>query len=257
MAVRLNKLLSQHGIASRRAADVLIEQGRVEVNGKVTTALGTKVEPDQDEIRVDGRRVKAAAARRHILLYKPSGVVSTRTDPQRRRTVIDLLTANGIHGYFYPVGRLDYDSEGLLILTNDGDFAARVTHPRYEQPRTYEAVVEGVPDDRDLERLRRGVVIDDRRTLPADVRRLRVLDRRHGPQAVLEMTVREGRNRQVRRMCDVIAHPVDRLRRTRIGAVTDHGLRPGQMRDLTPAEVRGLMGQPVSPAPRIRRARTK
>ena len=257
MPVRLNKLLSQHGIASRRAADVLIEQGRVEVNGTVTTALGTRVDPERDEVRVDGRRLKVAAARRYILLYKPRGVVSTRTDPQRRRTVIDLLAAQGIEGYFYPVGRLDYDSEGLLILTNDGDFAARVTHPRYEQPRTYEALVEGVPDDRALERLRRGVVIDDRRTLPADVRRVRVIDTRKGPRALLELTVREGRNRQVRRMCDVIAHPVERLRRIRIGAVTDHGLRPGQLRDLTPAEVRALMGQPVSPAPRTRRARTR
>ena len=257
MLVRLNKLLSQHGIASRRAADVLIEQGRVEVNGTVTTALGTRVNPDRDDIQVDGRRLKAAAPRRYILLYKPRGVVSTRTDPQHRRTVIDLLAAHGVDGYFYPVGRLDYDSEGLLILTNDGDFAARVTHPRYEQPRTYEAVVAGVPDDRDLERLRRGVLVDDRRTLPAEVRRVRVIERRQGPQAVLEMTVREGRNRQVRRMCDVIAHPVDRLRRTRIGAITDRGLRPGDMRDLTPSEVRGLMGEPVSPARRTRRARTK
>jgi pseudouridine synthase len=255
--VRLNKFLSQHGVASRRAADVLIEQGRVEINGTVITALGTKVEPDRDEVRVDGRRVKAAAPRRHVLLYKPRGVVSTRTDPQRRRTVIDLLTAGGVQGYFYPVGRLDYDSEGLLILTNDGDFAARMTHPRYEQPRTYEAVVEGVPDDRDLDRLRRGIVIDDRRTLPAEVRRVRVIETRQGPQAVLEMTVREGRNRQVRRMCDAIAHPVDRLRRTRIGAINDRGLRPGQMRDLTPTEVRTLMGEPVTPAPRTRRARTR
>jgi pseudouridine synthase len=118
-------------------------------------------------------------------------------------------------------------------------------------------VVEGVPDDRDLDRLRRGIVIDDRRTLPAEVRRVRVIETRQGPQAVLEMTVREGRNRQVRRMCDAIAHPVDRLRRTRIGAINDRGLRPGQMRDLTPTEVRTLMGEPVTPAPRTRRARTR
>jgi pseudouridine synthase len=240
--IRLNKVLSQHGIASRRAADLLIAQGRVEVNGRPATELGTKVDPARDEIRVDGRRLKAAAARRYLLLYKPRGVVSTRTDPQRRPTVIDLLAARGIEGYFYPVGRLDYDSEGLILLTNDGDFAARMTHPRYQQPRTYEAVVAGVPDERDLDRLRRGVVIDERRTQPADVRRLRVIETRHGPHSVLELTLREGRNRQVRRMCDAIAHPVERLRRTRIGSLNDRGLRAGQLRELTPAEVRALVG---------------
>lgn len=244
--IRLNKLLSQHGVASRRLADELIEQGRVEINGRVVTALGTKADPATDEIKVDGRRLKALDERRHLLLYKPRGVVSTRSDPQRRTTVIDLLASHGVQGYFFPVGRLDYESEGLIILTNDGDFAARVTHPRYEQPRTYEALVAGVPDERDLDRLRRGVVIDDRRTLPADVRLLRVVETRQGPQAALELTLREGRNRQVRKMCDAIAHPIDRLRRTRIGAITDRGLKSGQIRDLTPAEIKSLL----APAPR-------
>jgi 23S rRNA pseudouridine2605 synthase len=242
--VRLNKLLSQRGIASRRAADDLIQQGRVDVNGRPTTELGTKVDPERDDIRVDGRRVRGAPERRYLLLNKPVGIVSTRSDPQRRTTVVDVLARAGVDGYFYPVGRLDFESEGLLILTNDGDFAERVTHPRYELHRTYEAEVVGVPDERDLDRLRRGITIDDRRTLPADVRLIRTLVTRSGPHAVISLTLREGRNRQVRYMCDAIAHPVEFLRRTHIGAISDRKLRPGQIRDLTPAEVAALMGSP-------------
>src|SRR5215510_15481956 len=149
--VRLNKLLSQTGLASRRLADELIRQGRVEINGQIVTELGTKADPDRDDVRVDGRRLGKTPERRYLLMNKPRGVVSTRTDPQRRTTVIDLLARAGIGGYFYPVGRLDADSEGLMLLTNDGDFAERVTHPRYELTRTYEAEVAGVPDAHDLE----------------------------------------------------------------------------------------------------------
>src|SRR6187549_620495 len=134
--MRLNKLLSHAGVASRRVADELIAQGRVEMNGRVVTALGTKADLEKDDIRVDGRRLKAPPVRRYLLINKPAGVVSTRSDPQRRTTVIDLLAKAGIDGYFYPVGRLDYDSEGLLLLTNDGEFAERASHPRYSLPRT-------------------------------------------------------------------------------------------------------------------------
>ena len=229
-----------HGIASRRAADQLLAQGRVEVNGRVVTELGTKADPDRDEIKVDGRRLKTAPVKRYLLMNKPVGVMSTRSDPQRRTTVVDLLAQSGLTGYFYPVGRLDYDSEGLIILTNDGTFAERITHPRYELERTYEAVVEGVPDDRDLERLRRGVPIDGTRTHPAKVSLRRVLSGKR-EQTLLELTIREGRNRQIRKMCDAIAHPVARLRRTRIGSITDPKLRPGQFRELTPAEIRNLV----------------
>jgi pseudouridine synthase len=238
--MRLNKILSMAGVASRRVADELIAQGRVEINGRVVTALGTQADPAHDEIKVDGRRLRAAPARRYLLMHKPAGVVSTRSDPQRRTTVIDLLARAGIQGYFYPVGRLDYDSEGLLLLTNDGDFAERVSHPRHDLEREYEAVVEGVPDERDLERLRRGVVIDGRRTRPAQVRLLRVHESRRGPQAVLEIVIQEGRNRQVRHMCDAIAHPVARLRRRRIGPLTAPRLRAGEIRDLTDAEIAAL-----------------
>jgi 23S rRNA pseudouridine2605 synthase len=243
--MRLNKLLSTLGVASRRAADDLIRQGRVEINGQVV-ALGVQADPDHDDIRVDGRRLKPPAARRYLLLNKPPRIVSTRSDPQGRATVIDLLERAGVSGYFYPVGRLDYESEGLILLTNDGDFAERVTHPRYELERTYEVTLAGVPDDRDLARLRQGLTIDGRRTLPAKVRLLRTLASRHGPRALIEITLREGRNRQVRRMCDAIGHPADRLRRTRIGPVSDPRLKPGRFRDLTPGEVRGLLGVKAS-----------
>lgn len=251
MTLRLNRYLSQAGVASRRTADELIAQGRVEINGRVVTELGSKVEPDRDVVRVDGRRVKAAPASRYLLVYKPRQVVSTRADPQRRTTIVDVLAGVGVTGYFYPVGRLDYDTEGLLLVTNDGAFAQTVLHPRSEIERTYEAQVAGVPDERDLLRLRRGVEIDGRRTLPAKVRTLRVISTRSGDQAVVELTIREGRNRQVRRMCDAIAHPVERLRRTRIGTLTDRGLRPGQVRDLTDAERRDLLAA-AAPATKTR-----
>jgi 23S rRNA pseudouridine2605 synthase len=238
--MRLNKLLSAAGIASRRAADELIQQGRVEINGRVVRELGTKADLEHDEIRVDGRRLRRAPERRYLLMNKPAGVVSTRSDPQRRPTIADLLAKAGIDGYFYPVGRLDYDTEGLLLITNDGELAERASHPRYGLPRTYEARVEGVPDDRDLDRLRRGVLIDGRKTQPARVHVVRVAGSKRGPQAILEMTIHEGRNRQVRRMCDAIAHPVSRLRRTRFGPITDARLGPGELRELTPHELRAL-----------------
>jgi pseudouridine synthase len=238
--IRLQKILSQAGIASRRAAETLISEGRVDVNGEIVTELGTKADPEKDTIRVDGRRIKAAAEHRYLLMNKPRGVISSRSDPHQRKTVIDLLREHGVTGYFYPVGRLDIDSEGLIILTNDGAFAQKVIHPKFKLERRYEAQVAGVPDERDLNRLRRGVEIDGRRTLPARVRQLRVMSARSGDQAVIELILREGRNRQVRKMCDAIAHPVERLRRTRIGAVEDRRLKPGHVRDLNPDEVASL-----------------
>ena len=250
--LRLNRYLSQTGTASRRAADELIRQGRVAVGGRVVSELGTKIDPERDEVQVDGRRVRPVPPARYLLLNKPRGVVSTRSDPQRRTTVVDLVAQAGMAGYFYPVGRLDYDTEGLLLLTNDGAFAQAVGHPRSELERAYEAQVVGVPDARDLDRLRRGIILDGRRTLPAKVRLLRTLRTRSGEQAVLELTIREGRNRQVRRMCDAIAHPVERLRRTRVGPVADGRLRPGELRDLTPAEYHALVGERQAAGPRGR-----
>jgi pseudouridine synthase len=241
--IRLQKILSQAGVSSRRVAEELIRQGRVEVNRQVITELGTKADPAADDIRVDGRRIaKVGPARRYLLLNKPRGVVSTRDDPQRRTTVIELLARAGIHGYFYPVGRLDYDSDGLLILTNDGDFAEAVAHPRHELERAYDARVLGVPDPRDIARMAGGIVIEGRRTLPA-----RVTVRGSQPvagevQTRLEIVIREGRNRQVRRMCEAIGHPIVRLTRTRIGPITGRGLAVGEIRDLTEREIAVLRG---------------
>jgi len=241
--IRLQKILSHAGVASRRAAEELIRQHRVEVNGAVVTELGTKADPEHDEIRVDGRRLpKATPVRRYVLMFKPRDVMSTRADPQRRTTVIDLLARAGIRGYFYPVGRLDYESEGLLVLTNDGEFAERLTHPRHEVERVYEAHLLGVPDERDIHRLERGIVIDGRRTHPARIRVRGTYAAGDEEHTLVEIILREGRNRQVRRMCEAIGHPVVRLIRTRIGAVSDKRLRPGQIRDLTPHEIDSLMG---------------
>jgi len=227
---RLQKILSQAGIASRRASEALMLQGRVMVNGVTVRELGTKADPGRDDIRVDGRRIKIAQHHRYLLLNKPRGYVTTRSDPERRPTVIDLL--KGVKEYVYPVGRLDFDSEGLLILTNDGDLAAHLTHPSHEVPRVYEVQVLGVPDERDLERLRRGIMLEGRRTQPADIRVVK--------PGLLLITIREGRNRQVRKMCEAIGHPVDHLRRVAIGPLKDARLKPGYWRDLTPEEVSKL-----------------
>jgi 23S rRNA pseudouridine2605 synthase len=237
MQVRLQKILSAAGIASRRAAETFIQEGRVTVNGQTVTELGTKADPDADDVRVDGRRVKPAQRRRYILLYKPRGYITTRSDPQRRPTVIDLLTKGGVREYVYPVGRLDYESEGLLLLTSDGDLAARLTHPRHGVAREYHARVRGVPDGHELERLSRGILLEGRRTAPAGVTLEKVIDADDGQQAVLSFVIREGRNRQVRDMCDAIGHPVMRLKRVRIGPIVDDRIRPGEFRDLTPREV--------------------
>ena len=173
--IRLQKILSTAGVASRRAAEELITQGRVTVNSSTVLELGSKADPEADDIRVDGRRVKPPARRRYFLLNKPRGYITSRVDPQHRPTVIDLLARHGIRDYIYPVGRLDYESEGLLILTSDGDLAAMLTHPSHGVGREYEVRVLGVPDDHEMERLARGVVIDGRRTAPAEVQRIKLV----------------------------------------------------------------------------------
>jgi 23S rRNA pseudouridine2605 synthase len=198
--------------------------------------MGVKAAPG-DEIRVDGRRIRAAERKRYILLYKPVGVVTTLKDPQRRRTVIELL--HGVREYVYPVGRLDYDTAGLLLLTNDGELAALLMHPRHGVERTYEARVAGMPGTRALERLRTGVPLDGRRTMPADVAVLNA--GRSDKDGVLRLTIREGRNRQVRRMLEAVGHPVQTLTRTRIGPLSDRQMKPGAWRELTADELRRLM----------------
>lgn len=215
-------------------------QGRVSVNGSTVTELGTKADPAVDEIRVDGRRIKPPRRALYILLNKPRGYITTRSDPQHRPTVIDLLAEGGITDYIYPVGRLDYDSEGLLLLTSDGDLAARLTHPRHGVAREYEVRLRGIPERRDLDRLARGVTIDGRRTGPAEVRLRKTIDTPSGPQAIVSIAIHEGRNRQVRKMFDAIGRPVVHLRRVRIGPITDTRLKPGEFRELTGRELKAL-----------------
>ncbi len=238
MLIRLQKILAAAGVASRRAAERLITEGRVSVNGTVVRELGSRADQATDDIRVDGRPVKPVAARRYILLNKPRRVVTTRSDPQGRPTVIDLLI--GVGDYVYPVGRLDYDSEGLLLLTNDGELAARLMHPRFHVDREYRARVRGVPAPRAIARLARGVVIAGGPTAPAEVRLVDAGRGVHGDQATLAITVHEGRSHQVRDMCEAVGHPVVRLRRVRIGPITDPSLRTGTFRELSPAEVERL-----------------
>jgi pseudouridine synthase len=246
--LRLQKILSAAGVASRRTAETLISQGRVTVNGHTVTELGTKADPAVDEIKVDGRRLPRPKSNLYLLLNKPRGYITSRSDPQHRPTVIDLLAQGGVRDYIYPVGRLDYDSEGLLLLTSDGELAARLTHPRHGVAREYEVRVRGVPDAHALDRLARGVTIDGRRTARAEVRLRRVYDAESGPQGILSLVIHEGRNRQVRKMCDAIGHPVVQLRRVRIGPIADDRLKPGQFRPLTPAEIAAVKkGQELPP----------
>ena len=254
--VRLQKILSAAGIASRRAAERLMQEGRVTVNGRVVTTLGTRADPARDAVRVDGRRVGQARRLRYILLNKPRGVVTTRNDPQRRRTVLDLLPR--VREYVYPVGRLDYDSEGLLLVTNDGNLAASLMHPRHGLERVYEALVEGVPGAASLRRLRAGVPLDGRRTAPVEVRLLGGHRTRNEDQARLEITLREGRNRQVRRMLAVVGHTVRRLRRVQFGPLRDGRLQAGGHRELSRRELAALRaavaGGAAAPGPAAREA---
>jgi pseudouridine synthase len=242
---RLQKILSQAGVASRRASEQLMLDGRVTVNGNTVRELGTKADVGADDIRVDGRRIKVPERHRYVLLNKPRGYVTTRSDPEQRPTVLDLL--KGVREYVYPVGRLDFDSEGLLILTNDGELAAKLTHPSHGVPRVYDAKVLGVPDEHDLKRLSRGMLIDERRTAPAEVE---LLPPGRSANATLRLTIREGRNRQVRKMCESIGHPVDHLKRIAIGPIRDTRLKTGYWRDLSPEEVRSL--QKAATKPRTR-----
>lgn len=246
MQERLQKVLARAGFASRRGAEQLMLEGRVTVNGAVVREMGAKADPDADDVRVDGVRVKARRAHVYLVLNKPRGVVTTRSDPENRETVMSLVPS--VPGLF-PVGRLDVTTEGLILLTNDGDFAERVSHPRYEVPRVYHAKVTGVPDEHALGRLRRGVRVEDE--LMA-VDRVRVLEA--DKNAWVEVTLHEGKQHEVRRLLEAVGHPVSKLRRVAFGPVTTKGLEPGRFRPLTAAEVDGLRrgeGARVSPPRRI------
>jgi len=230
---RLQKILARAGVASRRAAERLIAEGRVSINGEVVRELGTKAEEGRDTIRVDGVRLRPAPQKVYLLLNKPRGVVATRTDSQGRDTVMDLVPR--IPGLF-PVGRLDLTTEGLILLTNDGEFAQRVAHPSFEVPRVYHAKVRGLPTPATLEKVRRGVLFEGRR-LVAD--RARVVAA--GNNAWVEVVLHEGRQHEVRNLLLAVGHPVSKLRRVAIGPVTDRGLERGKYRPLSDREQRMLL----------------
>jgi 23S rRNA pseudouridine2605 synthase/16S rRNA pseudouridine516 synthase len=229
---RLQKALARAGIASRRAAERLIREGRVTVNGRKVTRMGTQVEPERDVVEVDGKRVpRAPRTHTYLALHKPRGFVTTMSDPEGRPTVRDLLP--DVRVRVYPVGRLDFHSEGLLLLTDDGDLARDLMHPRNRVPRTYLARVRGEPSEEALARLARGSIrIEGRKALPAACRVVR-----SGPSSWVEITVVEGRKHQVRRMLEVVGHPVQRLRRVSYGGVALGRLPSGRVRALAPAEV--------------------
>jgi 23S rRNA pseudouridine2605 synthase len=232
--IRLQKFLADAGVASRREGERLIQSGRVEVNGRVVTELGVRVEPDRDQVRVDGRRVRAAGKRAYYLLNKPKGIITSASDPEGRPTVVELL--QGVRERVFPVGRLDWSSEGLLILTNDGALAYRLTHPANHVPKVYRVKVKGSVGEEDLRAVRRGLVLEGRRTLPARVERIS-----SQANSWLEVTLYEGRKNQIRRMFDRLGHRVQKLKRIAIGPIRDRALKPGEWRRLTPEEIRRLL----------------
>lgn len=235
MPERLQKVISQAGIASRRESEELIKAGRVKVNGVVVTELGTKVEPTRDKVAVDNKLIRSEKPV-YILLNKPRGIVTTLHDPEGRKTVASLLP--DISERIYPVGRLDYNTEGLLIMTNDGELTHALTHPSHEIAKTYRAKVLGKPPEEKLDRLRTGIKLEDGLTAPA---RVNMIDyEREKDLTTVEIVIFEGRNRQVRRMFEAIGHPVRQLKRIKFAFLTLIGLRRGAYRHLEPAEVENL-----------------
>jgi len=233
---RLQKILAQAGYGSRRACEQLILQGRVRVNGQVVTQLGVQADPRCDVVEVDGKRVQLPEEHTYILLHKPAGVVTTRRDAHAARTVIDLL--QGVTAPVFPVGRLDADTTGALLLTDDGELAYRLTHPRYGVPKTYLVEVRGEVKEEAIRRLHEGVALEDGTTAPAQVQKVRTLADRK--TTLLRLTIHEGRKRQVKRMCTAVGHPVVRLHRERFGPLTLRNLPAGAWRHLTAEEVTAL-----------------
>lgn len=232
--IRLQKVLSQAGIASRRAAEDLIFRGRVEVNGEVVAEQGRRVDPTKDVIRVDGVRVPPQRQTRYLVLNKPRGVLSAMEDPHGRRTLSEFVP-DGVR--LFHVGRLDADTEGLLLLTNDGDFAQRMTHPSYEVPKTYVAEVSGLVSPATLKRLLKGIVLEDG---PIQADRVQLVQRAED-RSLVKVELHSGRNRIVRRMFDAVGHPVRKLSRVAIGPVRLGELRSGQVRELTGEELGALL----------------
>lgn len=231
MQIRLQKYLSKAGVASRRASEDLILQGRVKVNGKVVNKLGTKVDSDDDRIEVDGKTRQIKKRVIYILMNKPKGFLTTVKDNFGRPTVIDLL--KGVDERVFPVGRLDKDTEGLLLLTNDGEVTYKLTHPKYEVVKTYVAQIRGAVSNEDIKALEKGVVLEDGITSPA---KAKIIKSSHD-LTLIEIKIHEGRKRQIRRMCGAICHPVIYLQRTRIGKLSLKGLGIGEWRYLSSKEI--------------------
>jgi 23S rRNA pseudouridine2605 synthase len=235
--VRLQKVLAQAGIASRRACEAMISEGRVEVNSEIVFEQGRRVDPERDVIRVDGARIPPPRRHRYLALNKPRGVVATMHDPEGRRTIADLLT-EGRNERLFHVGRLDTDTKGLLIVTNDGDFAHRLAHPSYQVPKTYIAEVAGVVSEQTLKRLlRRGITLEDGPVHPTSIKIVSTAR----DKTLLKITLQEGRNRIVRRTMEAVGHPVRRLTRIGIGPVRLGNLKVGEYRELTREELGGLL----------------
>ncbi len=244
---RLQKLIAAAGISSRRGAETLITQGRVSVNGRVVTQLGTKANPERDSIKVDGRPVRQPRSKLYVLLNKPRGVICTLSDPQGRTRVTDLVK---VRGKVYPVGRLDYNTEGLILLTNDGAFARTVSSAGEHVTKVYEVKVKSSPSEDDLERLRQGIRLRDGTRYGA----CRISRFREGNNAWLEVTLTQGKNLQIRRMFEAIGYPVLKLRRRRIGCLTDEGLPVGRYRILSGEEVEKLLDSDRPARERVRKA---
>jgi 23S rRNA pseudouridine2605 synthase len=229
--MRLQKYMAHCGVASRRKCEQLIASGRVRINGKVATEMGVKINPQHDRVQVDQEYIQLHNHKIYIMLNKPRGYITTVRDQFGRPTVLDLIGRQ--NSRIYPVGRLDWDSEGLLLLTNDGPLAHRLTHPRYKIQKTYYVLVNGQPSDGQINKLRRGVTIGNHQTSPAKIKDLGSI----GNQRAYRMTISEGKNRQIRRMFESIGHTVILLRREKFGNLVLGNLKPGQWRDLTAEEV--------------------
>lgn len=232
--MRLQKFLAHAGIASRRAAEDIIKQGRVSVNGNIVTDMGVTVS-NADTIFLDGKIVKNEEEKEYIMLNKPTGYVSSAKDQFGRPTVLDLISDTDKR--LYPVGRLDYDTSGLILLTNDGDFTYKLTHPRHEIDKVYEALITGIPAATEIERLETGIVIEEYLTSPAKL----FIKNIQGNNALVEITIHEGKNRQVRKMCTAIGHEVLTLKRISIGPIALKGLPEGKWRKLSQAEIISLI----------------
>lgn len=230
---RIQKVLSRAGVASRREAERWIAEGRVTVNGAVVTTPGTRVDISRDHLKVDGRRVRPSGPRVYYVLNKPDNYVTTTKDPEGRAVVMDLMV--GLRGKVFPVGRLDYHTTGVLILTNDGELADRLLRPAAGCEKVYQAKVRGVPDAATLRRLALGITIEGQRTLPC---RMRLIESEK--HAWVEVRLKEGRRNQIRKMFEAVGHPVSKLRRVAVGPISDRGLALGRYRALTDSEVRRL-----------------